>query len=151
TNLTRNDYSYFIDNTGYGPNGSFGLPSVVENTTPASFNAAVRSDLYRSRPTGYSDPDTASSTPPAYFLGSFQLNPAGTMSFTRAAAPLVANAGPDVVICSGSSTGIGGSPTGSGGYGTLTYSWNPASGLSSANVANPTASPASTTTYTVTV
>jgi hypothetical protein len=46
---------------------------------------------------------------------------------------------------------IGANPTGSGGTGALTYSWSPSTGLSSTTVANPTATPASTTTYTVTV
>ena len=35
-------------------------------------------------------------------------------------------------------------------YQTVTYSWSPATGLSTTNIANPTASPASTTTYTMT-
>jgi len=65
---------------------------------------------------------------------------------------LTASAGPSQMICSGGSgVTIGGSPTASGGAGGYSYSWSPATGLSSATVANPTASPASTTTYTVTV
>ena len=82
----RNDYSYFVDNTGTGPNGSFGLPSLVEKTTPASFSSAVRSDLYRSRPTGFTDPDTGSSSGPAYLVGYFELSPSGVLTFTRASA-----------------------------------------------------------------
>ena len=66
--------------------------------------------------------------------------------------PPIADAGADQEICSGSSTNIGGSPTGSGGDGEpYTFSWSPATGLSSATAANPTAAPAVTTTYTVTV
>jgi PKD repeat protein len=42
----------------------------------------------------------------------------------------------------------GGVPLGGGGY---TYSWSPASGLSAANILNPVAKPAATTTYTLTV
>jgi len=82
----RNDYSYFVDNTGTGPNGSFGLPTAVEKTTPASFTSTVRSDLYRSRPTGFSDPDTGSSSGPAYFVGYFELSSSGALTFTRASA-----------------------------------------------------------------
>jgi len=82
----RNDYSYFVDNTGTGPNSSFGLPSIVEKTTPASFSAAVRADLYRSRPTGFSDPDTGSTSGQAYLVGYFELSPAGVMTFTRTSA-----------------------------------------------------------------
>jgi hypothetical protein len=64
---------------------------------------------------------------------------------------VVAAAGPDKTVCPGNSVGIGGSPTGSGGTGSLTYLWTPATGLNNATIANPTASPTATTTYTVTV
>ncbi len=62
---------------------------------------------------------------------------------------LVASAGVNQsVTCSG--VAIGGTPT--GGNPTYTYSWNPATGLSSTTVQNPTASASGvTTTYTVTV
>jgi predicted extracellular nuclease/cytoskeletal protein CcmA (bactofilin family) len=64
----------------------------------------------------------------------------------------VANAGDDKAICAGGSTTIGGAPAASGGGGgPYTFSWSPADGLSATNVANPTASPATTTTYTLTV
>jgi autotransporter-associated beta strand protein len=64
---------------------------------------------------------------------------------------LSASAGNNQTICNGSSVGIGGSPTASAGSGTYTYSWSPPTGLSSTSVANPTASPSITTSYTVTV
>jgi autotransporter-associated beta strand protein len=64
---------------------------------------------------------------------------------------VTANAGVDVTACASTSVQIGGSPTGSGGTGALTYLWNPATGLNDATLANPTASDASTITYTVTV
>ncbi|PWU11447.1 MAG: hypothetical protein C5B50_23310 [Verrucomicrobia bacterium] len=65
---------------------------------------------------------------------------------------LAASAGPNkTVACPGNSVAIGGSPTATGGSGTYTYSWSPGTGLSSTTVANPTASPNVTTTYTVTV
>ncbi len=61
----------------------------------------------------------------------------------------VANAGPDVPICSGGSTQLNaGSSSGSG---TLSYAWSPGTGLSATNIANPIASPLATTTYTVMV
>ena len=50
----------------------------------------------------------------------------------------------DQAICLGSSTTLSAS-------GGTTYSWSPTTGLSSPTVANPVASPTSTTTYTVTV
>lgn len=63
-----------------------------------------------------------------------------TMSVT--AAP-IANAGNDVSICAGSSTQL----IGSGG---ATYSWIPSAGLINANIANPIATPTSTTAYILT-
>jgi hypothetical protein len=63
----------------------------------------------------------------------------------------VADAGPDKEICQGGSIEIGGSPTASGGTPGYTYSWSPTTGLDDHTKANPTASPASTTTYCVTV
>jgi hypothetical protein len=56
----------------------------------------------------------------------------------------MAYAGSDVTICQGSSIQI--SATGG-----TSYTWGPATELSNVNIANPIASPASTTTYTVTV
>ncbi len=54
----------------------------------------------------------------------------------------VANAGSDATIQSGSSTGLNAG-------GGITYSWAPSSGLDNSNIANPTATPSSTTTYCV--
>ena len=56
------------------------------------------------------------------------------------------DAGPDVTICAGAGTAIGGSPTGPAGS---TYDWAPATGLSSTTAANPTATPTTSTTYVV--
>ncbi len=63
----------------------------------------------------------------------------------------VADAGPDQSMCSGDFVTIGGAPTAAGGSGSYQYLWSPASGLSSATVSNPIASPVTLTTYTVTV
>ncbi len=60
--------------------------------------------------------------------------------------PVVANAGEDVEICLRDSAQIG--------YAVVpgqVYSWTPASGLSSATLSNPLSSPATTTTYTLSV
>jgi hypothetical protein len=51
-------------------------------------------------------------------------------------------------ICEGQSTQLEATATGE--LGTVTYTWEPASGLSNPNIANPLASPAETTTYMVT-
>ena len=66
-------------------------------------------------------------------------------------AGLVVNAGADKVICPGDSVQIGGSPTAMSGAAPYTYSWTPTTGLDDATVANPKASPADTTIYTVEV
>jgi len=76
---------------------------------------------------------------------------AGSAGKCKECEPPTADAGDNQTICPNQSVQIGGDPTGSGGTGTLTFSWEPADGLSDANAANPTATPTSTTTYTVTV
>jgi hypothetical protein len=58
--------------------------------------------------------------------------------------PIVANAGQDAVICSGTTVQL----IGSGG---VKYAWSPTTGLNNATIANPFASPITTTTYTLTV
>ncbi|MBL4656764.1 MAG: right-handed parallel beta-helix repeat-containing protein, partial [Flavobacteriales bacterium] len=62
-------------------------------------------------------------------------------------AGLIADAGPDVAICSGSNVTIGGSPTAIGGTSPYTYSWTPAFTLNDGTIANPTAGPLATTIY----
>lgn len=91
-------------------------------------------------------------------LTSTATDPAGNTSEFSAsfqpvlAQPPVADAGPDQIVCAGLSVQIGGSPTGSGGNGgPYTFNWSPATGLDDATAANPNASPATTTTYTVNV
>ncbi len=58
--------------------------------------------------------------------------------------PASANAGPDMVTCPGQSVQL----TATGG---VSYSWAPSATLNDATIANPIATPAATTTYTVTV
>jgi large repetitive protein len=67
------------------------------------------------------------------------------------AAQCTANAGAPLSGCAGATVTLGGTPAATG-AGPFTYSWSPATGLSSATVANPTLTiPSSTTTYTLTV
>jgi hypothetical protein len=61
----------------------------VENVTPASFAAPQRSDLYQSCPDGTTDPTTHETTGNAYYIGYFQFNTNGTMTFTRASATFI--------------------------------------------------------------
>ncbi|MFN5793752.1 MAG: GEVED domain-containing protein [Bacteroidota bacterium] len=73
-------------------------------------------------------------------------NCSSTAQVTVTVINLSVNAGNDAVVCPGQSTQL--NATSSNG---VTYSWSPASGLSNANIANPVATPAQNTTYTVTV
>ncbi|MFN8395428.1 MAG: glycine-rich protein [Bacteroidia bacterium] len=76
----------------------------------------------------------------------------GTDSVTVMPSPqVIADAGPDEGVCLGGSVQIGGTPTGSGGTGPLTYLWSPGTGLSSTTVANPSANPTGAMTYFLTV
>lgn len=73
----------------------------------------------------------------------------GSESVSITVNPLPAvSAGNNQAFCAGTSVTIGGSPTGPVGS---TYAWSPSSGLSSSTVANPIATPTSTTAYTVIV
>jgi gliding motility-associated-like protein len=69
----------------------------------------------------------------------------GISQYTQIVNPLpVADAGPDAAVCGGLATTLNAT-------GGVAYSWSPAIGLSATNVADPVASPAAQTTYTVTV
>ncbi len=61
-------------------------------------------------------------------------------------AQVTANAGNDTVICAGAPVILGGSPVASGGTGPYTYVWS-----HGATTANPTVSPTTTTSYSLTV
>lgn len=64
---------------------------------------------------------------------------------------LTADAGDDQTSCQSTAVVIGGLPTAGNGLGPYSYEWNPATGLSDNSIANPSASPGNTTTYSVTV
>jgi hypothetical protein len=82
-------------------------------------------------------------------------NPAGCNSYDTLVATVVAkpiaNAGSDKTFCSGSNAILGGSPTGSGGTGTLVYSWSNAGSLSSGAATNPTTNSLVPVTYILSV
>ena len=59
-------------------------PANVEGNTGNPLPGQVRSDLYEVRPIGSLDPHTASTNGPAYFIGYFELQANGSMTFTRA-------------------------------------------------------------------
>jgi hypothetical protein len=62
----------------------------IEQITPSPFSAAVRSDLYQSAPAPGSRPPTlyvdpiSGNTTNVYYVGYFDLSPAGALTFTRA-------------------------------------------------------------------
>jgi hypothetical protein len=84
------DLTAYIGDAGNLTNGDFGANSAplpgntdVENDT-ANFTSPQRSDFYQVVPSGDVDPITGSSSTNSYYVGSFVLNPNGTMNFTRA-------------------------------------------------------------------
>lgn len=68
----------------------------------------------------------------------------GTSDITVTVNPSGGEAGPDVTLCNGGSVQLNAT-------GGSTYSWSPSTGLSATNIPNPTASPATTTAYFVTI
>lgn len=72
--------------TQMGPSGNYqnSFSKDVENTTPGSFTTPTRSDFYELRPTGNVDPHTGLTTGPGAYLGYFELDPDGTLTFTAA-------------------------------------------------------------------
>lgn len=60
--------------------------------------------------------------------------------------PTNVNAGSDLMVCSGGSVQLNGSADGT----SVSFSWSPSASLDNANIANPNASPAAATTYTMT-
>jgi gliding motility-associated-like protein len=117
----------------------------------ASFSTALTSNAAAfswSPATGVSNaallnPVFAPATTTTYTLTATQGPCTVTRSFTVAVAQAIAvNAGPDVSVYQGQSTQLNGSgPSG-------VYAWTPPAGLSAANIPNPIATPAATTTYT---
>lgn len=107
--------------------------------------------------TSQQNPTVAYSTPGVYDVKLTITGCANTqdteekIGYITVANPPVANAGPAKFICPDGNVQIGGTPTASSGTPPYTYSWSPAGSLDNPSVANPAASPATTTTYTVTV
>jgi len=128
------------DPSGFGEGETFQLSTTV--TTDGTGNVNFTASL-----------------PTALALGQFVSATAtdpsnNTSEFSKSIAvtnELLANAGMDAEICAGGSTAIGGSPAATGGATPYMYSWSPTTGLNDASLPNPTASPATTTTYTLTV
>jgi gliding motility-associated-like protein len=73
-----------------------------------------------------------------------------TVLFTVNPKPVI-NAGANDTICQGTCVTLGGAPTADGFQGPYTYTWRPSANLNDPSLANPTACPTATTTYTVSV
>jgi len=135
------------------------IPYPVVSVLPASaaicdgqtqtFTANGANSYVWSPATGLSSTNTASvdanpSTTTTYQVIGSNSGCNDTVDVTLTINPIpVTTVSPDITICSGEST-----PLVAGGA--TTYSWTPATGLSSTTGANVTATPATTTTYTVT-
>lgn len=72
-------------------------------------------------------------------------------SALRSFGQFIVSAGNDKTVCPGLGIVVGGSPTAAGGLPPYTYSWQPGTGLSATNTPNPTSTPSSDITYTITV
>jgi PKD repeat protein len=133
-----------IADFSYNPNGCVG---VAHNFTDISANAP--NSFYWTFGDGGSSTNQNTSNVYAnagtYLVTFVAINVSGSdtiaYNVTIYDNPII-NAGTDQTICEGSSIAL----SASGGF---TYNWTPSSGLSSSTVANPMASPATTTTYTV--
>ena len=85
-------------------------------------------------------------------LDSDWANSGADWSFTTLCTNTSADAGEDkTIVCGETSVTIGGLPTASGGEAPYTFAWLPAAGLNDPAASNPSASPASSTLYTVIV
>lgn len=129
---------------GGSPSGSGGTGALTYAWTPSSGLSA----------TSVSNPNANPAASQTYLLTVTDVNNCSDTDSIRVIVnpnPIADAGNVSYSICNGNSVNIGGSPTGSGGTGALTYSWSPSSGLSSSLIANPSASPTSNTTYTVTV
>ncbi|MFH0865576.1 MAG: GEVED domain-containing protein, partial [Bacteroidota bacterium] len=83
--------------------------------------------------------------------GNVQVTPSNACgSGTPRTLAVTPGAGPTVTVSPNPASVCGGVGVVITASGAVTYSWSPAAGLSATNIANPTATPATTTTYTVT-
>jgi hypothetical protein len=142
-----------------GPDKSLtpGAPSAQIGGSPSASGAFPPYTYSWTPTTGLNDPSAANpvaspSSPTTYTLTVTDAQSTQTTDTVTVDYPLVVDAGADQIVTPGSpSVQIGGIPLTYGGTPPFTYSWTPSTGLDDATVANPVASPTTTTTYTVTV
>lgn len=123
-----------------GNNATLGVNTIVSGTTYAWYPSTTITPS--NLPSGVATP-TATTHYVLTATTAYGCVKKDTAVVTVLAVP-VANAGLNRSICAGTST-ILGSTAAAG----TTYSWSPATGLSSTTVSNPTANPTTTTTYTL--
>ncbi len=130
------------------PTANAGSNQTICNGASTQLNASGGQVYVWTPSTGLSNANVANpiATPTATTTYNVQVTN-GTCSSIASVTITVTNlsvsAGNDVTICSGETAALSAS-------GGSTYSWSPTIGLTNPNVANPTAFPTSTTTYTVT-
>ncbi len=133
-----------------------GVPAVNGGTAPYVYSWSNASSLNASN---IANPSATPTTNTCYTL---QVTDANNCSATDQVcidvnvpvdcSTLSANAGNDATITQGNSINLGGVPSASGGLAPYSYLWSPASSITnSASFANPNASPASNTCYTLQV
>jgi gliding motility-associated-like protein len=139
------------------PNAAAGSPITICSGNSLALSASGGGTYSWSGPNSYTGTGatpTVSAAATTAMSGTYVVTVTGANSCAATASQSVtvnatptANAGSDVAKCSTApAVSIGSAPIGSN-----TYVWSPTTGLSNPNIANPTANPTGTTTYTVTV
>jgi len=144
-------------NAGTSRNVCFGVPTTIGGTPTATGGTGpytyVWSPAAGLSSTTISNPVATVAAPVTYRVvvtDALGCRDSNTVTLTPVPAPTV-SAGPDQGVCPGDPAQIGGLPTASGGSPPYTYTWSPATGLSSISVPNPVATPTITTSYVVAV
>lgn len=135
----------------------FGIDSVALGGSPAA-NGSLGPYTYQWTGTGLNNSGLPNPNAAPTSSGSYSLMVQDSAGCTSSDVVLitlnpqiVAQAGSDTSVCDGASAVLGGAPSGSGGSGSLNYTWFPTTGLSNPNSPNPTASPSSGGNYELTI
>lgn len=127
-----------------------GMPTASGGTSPYTYSWAPTTGLSSATVANPTATPTATTTYTVTVTDDNGCQATDEVTVTVRPLPTV-SAGSNVAICIGQSTTIGGNPSASGTVGPYLFSWEPATGLSSSNAANPVATPTVTTIYTLTV
>lgn len=149
TVLVNVDINPPVANAGTDKNLNCFITSTIIGSTPLAGNTYSWSPATGLSSTSVAQPTANPLSNTIYTVtvtGSNGCTATSTVTVNVNNTPPVANAGPDKTICLNTETQIG-TPAIPG----YTYLWSPASGLTPNNIAQPTASPSTTTTYTLSV